>query len=164
MFRRLDLTLDTIAALAIIAMCLLIVTNVISRELLQIGVPDLIILVRELMVPAILFPLTRATANRAHVAIEFLAQHFPDGLNRWIAVFAALLGLLTAVMLLIAGGLEFWNTFRSGAEYPGEFAIPKWPSRAMFVLAMAFFVMRLFQIFWIDLLAAATGRPAPETL
>lgn len=164
MLNRIERALNTVAAVAIVLLCLLIVANVLSRQLLQSGVPDVIVLVRELMVPAILFPLASATSQRAHVAIEFLAQHFPDGLNRWIAVLAALVGLLISTALLLGGWFELWKTFKSGAHYAGDFQLPKWPSRALFVLAMAMFELRLLQTFLVDLRAAATGRPAPETL
>ena len=84
MFKRIEFVLDTLGAVAVVLLCLLITANIVTREFIQFGIPDSMILVRELMVPAILFPLSAATAKRAHVAIEFIAQHFPDGLNRWI--------------------------------------------------------------------------------
>lgn len=164
MLNRIEQALNTVAALAIVALCLLIVANVLSRQFLQSGVPDVIVLVRELMVPAILFPLASATSQRAHVAIEFIAQHFPDGLNRWIAVLAAITGLIVSTTLLWAGWNEFAKTFQSGSHYAGDFQLPKWPSRAMFVLAIAMFELRLIQTLIVDLKAALTGRPAPKTL
>lgn len=154
-------TLDTIAAVAVVLLCLLIVANVISRQFLNSGVPDSTLLVKELMVPAILFPLASATATRAHVAIEFFAQHFPDKLNSWIAVFSGLIGLLVASVLLSAGWNELAENFTSGARYSSDFNIYKWPSRALFVLAILFFMLRLIQVLWQDLMAALTGKPVP---
>ena len=164
MFKRIEWILDTVGAVAVVLLCLLITSNIVAREVIQVGIPDSIIMVRELMVPAILFPLSAATAKRAHVAIEFIANHFPDGLNRWIAVLAAGIGLIVVTTLLLAGWFEFSKNFASGSHYGGEFQLPKWPSRALFVLAMGMFWLRLVHVFLTDLKAAATGTSAPAEL
>lgn len=161
MNKSLGTALDSIAATAVILLCLLIVSNVISRQFLDSGVPDSTLLVKELMIPTILFPLASATAQRAHVSIEFFAQHFPPRLNFWIAVFAGLIGLMVAGVLLVAGWQELVENYTSGAEYAGDFDLKKWPSRAIFVLAIVFFVLRILQVLWQDLTAAVTGIPAP---
>ncbi|MGR3455731.1 TRAP transporter small permease [Pseudooceanicola sp.] len=162
--KRIEHALDTMAAVAIVALCILITANIVAREAIGTGVPDIMTMVQELMVPAILFPLAAATAARGHIAIEVIANLFPAALNRWIAVFAALTGLLIVTVLLMAGWMEFWKTFNSNAHYGGEFMWPKWPSRALFFLAIAIFEIRLIHVLWVDLRAAVTGRPAPETL
>lgn len=161
MLKRIEFMLDTLAAVAVVILCLLITANIISREIFSVGIPDSIIMVRELMVPAILFPLSAATANRAHVAVEFIANHFPDGLNRWIAVLAGVIGITTVTVLLLAGWFEFSKNYSSGAHYGGEFQLPKWPSRALFVMAIGVFWIRLVHVFWADLKAAVSGKPAP---
>ncbi|WP_319824041.1 TRAP transporter small permease [Thalassovita sp.] len=162
--KRIEHLLDTMAAVAIVLLGLLITANIVAREVIQTGIPDIMIMVQELMIPAILFPLASATAARAHIGIEVIANLFPKALNRWIAVFAALAGVLIASVLLLAGWMEFWKTFNSNAHYGGIFFWPKWPGRALFVIALAFFELRLFTVFWVDLRAAFTGQPAPETL
>ncbi len=162
--KRIEFALDTMAALAIVALCVLITANIVAREVIQTGVPDIIIMVQELMIPAILFPLAGATALRGHIAIEVISNYFPAPLNRWIAVFAAVIGLVIATVLLMAGWMEFWKTFNSNAHYGGIFMWPKWPGRALFFVAIAFFEIRLIHVLWVDLRAAITGRPAPETL
>lgn len=164
MFKRIEFVLDTLGAVAVVLLCLLITANIVTREFIQFGIPDSMILVRELMVPAILFPLSAATAKRAHVAIEFIAQHFPDGLNRWIAVLSALIGLLVVTTLLYAGWLELAKNFSNKAHYGGEFQLPKWPSRALFLLAIGMFWLRVLQTVWVDFKAAVTGTPAPAEL
>ena len=162
--KRIEHALDTMAAIAIVLLCILISLNIVAREVLKTGVPDIIVIVQELMIPAILFPLAAATAVRGHIAIDVIADHFPASLKRWIAVFAALIGLLIASVLLLAGWTEFWKTFHSNAHFGGTFMWPKWPGRALFVVAIAFFELRLLHVLYVDLRAAITGRPAPETL
>ncbi|MEM8870428.1 MAG: TRAP transporter small permease [Pseudomonadota bacterium] len=164
MFKRIEFTLDTLGAIAVVLLCTLIVVSVFCREVLGFGVPDSIIMVRELMVPAILFPLSSATSRRAHVSIEVIANHFPAALNRWIAVLAALIGLIIVVTLLNSGWAQFTKNWANGAHYGGDFNLPKWPSRAVFVIAFFFVTLRLLQTLWVDLVAAFTGQPAPATL
>jgi TRAP-type C4-dicarboxylate transport system permease small subunit len=162
--KRIEHVLDTMAAIAIAALCVLITANIVAREVIKTGVPDIIVMVQELMIVAILFPLAAATAARAHIAIEVIANFFPASLKRWIAVLAGLIGVMIATVLLFAGWMEFWKTFNSNAHYGGTFSWPKWPGRALFVLAIAMFEIRLLHVLWVDLRAAITGRPAPETL
>lgn len=164
MFHRLEHILDTLGAIAVVALCLLIVASITTRELFDFGIPDNLILVRELMVPAILFPLSAATARRAHVSIEVIANFFPNALNRWIAVLAALCGLVIMLTLFTAAWTQVVSTWQSGSHYGGDLLIPKWITRA--ACAFAFFLtsIRLLQILWVDLKAALTGQPAPETL
>lgn len=164
MFSRIEFILDSLGAISIVLLCVLIVTIVVCREFFGFGVPDGIIIVREFMVPAILFPLSAATAKRAHVSIEVIANLFPDGLNRWIAVFAALVGIVLVSTLLVGGWQQFVKTLESGAHHGGDLFIPKWISRGAFVLAFAFVLLRLLTILWVDLRAAVTGRPAPQAL
>jgi TRAP-type C4-dicarboxylate transport system permease small subunit len=164
MFKRLEFLLDTAGAIAIILLCVLIVATIFTREALGFGVPDSIILVRELMVPAILFPLCAATSRRAHISIEVIANHFPDGLNRWIAVMAAAIGMVVVAALIAAGWLQLSKTWAQASHFGGDFNIPKWPSRALYMVAFVFVFLRLAQLFWVDLRAALTGQPAPETL
>jgi len=161
MFKRIEFILDTLGAIAVVILCLVITCIVFWREFLGVGFPDGIIMVRELMVPAILFPLSATTAKRAHVSIEVIANWFPDSLNRWIAVLAAALGLFVVVVLIYAGALQLEKTWSNGAHHGGDFKIPKWPSRLVYVLAFTFVALRMAQILWLDLKAALTGTPAP---
>ena len=164
LFGRIEFILETLGAISIVLLCMLIVAIVICREFLGFGVPDGIIIVREFMVPAILFPLSAATAKRANVSIEVIASFFPDWLNRWIAVFAALVGMVVVSALLAGGWDQFTRALESGSHHGGDLFIPKWISRGAFVLAFAFVLLRLLTILWVDVRAAVTGRPAPATL
>lgn len=164
MLKRTELVLDTLGAIAVALLCLLIVVTVCAREIFAFAVPDSIILVRELMVPAILFPLSAATSRRAHVAIDLFANHFPDAANRWIAAFAALVGIVIVTTLVVAGWQQFLNNWGNGAHHGGDFLIPKWISRAAYFVAFSFVLVRMIQIFFVDLRAAVTGQPAPAEL
>lgn len=160
MLKRIEFVLESLGAIAILCLCILIVAIVTCREFFGFAVPDGIIIVRELMVPAILFPLSAATAKRAHVSIEVIANLFPASLNRWIAVFAALVGLLLVTVLFVGGLQQFETTLLRGSHQGGDLFIPKWISRGAFVLAFGFVLLRLLHILWVDLTGAVNGRSA----
>lgn len=160
MFKRIEFVFETIGAISIVILCALIVAIVVCREFFGFGVPDGIIIVRELMVVAILFPLSAATAKRAHVSIEVIANLFPDALNRWISVFAALVGIVLVAALLLGGWEQFTKAFESGSHHGGDLFIPKWISRGAYVLAFGFVLLRLLNILWVDVRAAIVGQPA----
>ena len=164
MLKKSEYLLDTLGAIAVALMCLLIFATVVAREAFAIAVPDSIILVRELMVPAILLPLSAATSKRAHVAIDLFANHFPDALNRWIAAFAALIGIVIVATLVIAGWQQFVNTWNNGAHHGGDLLIQKWISRGAYFVAFGFVLIRMIQLFIVDLRAAITGQAAPAEL
>lgn len=164
MIKHIEQALDTLGAISVILLCLVIAAIVLWREFLGMGFPDGIVIVRELMVPAILFPLAATTSRRGHVSIEVLANHFPDVLNRWIAVLAAFLGLFVMLTLVYAGWTQFSKAWVGGTHLGGDFNIPKWPSRLLYVIAIAFAAVRMAHILWVDLKAAWTGHPAPEVL
>ena len=57
------------AVVSTLALALAITANVIGRQFFGWSVPDIVIIVRELMIPTIVFPLAAATASRAHIAV-----------------------------------------------------------------------------------------------
>ena len=75
-----------------------------------------------------------------------------------MAIFAGLLGLGLAAVLVWAGWTEFARNWASGAHYGGELNVPKWPSRALFTLAAGFFALAALQVLWEDL----RGRSVPS--
>ena len=71
MLVNLEKILLGLGALAVIALGVLITSNVIARALFASQVPDSVTMVRELMVAAILLPLAAAPAARAHAPVAF---------------------------------------------------------------------------------------------
>ncbi|MEJ8475283.1 TRAP transporter small permease [Roseibium algae] len=158
MLHRVERLLLDLAVCAIFGLGLLITLSVMSRGLFNSGIPDTVVLVRELMVAAILLPLAAATANRAHIAVEFLANMLPPRTQVWMIVFGSLIGLLALMPLLYAGWREAAKTLSNGSFYFGDLNVPKWPGRVLFLLGLSFCWVRLFIMFISDLKAAIEGR------
>ena len=156
MLGKLENLLLGLGAAAIIALGLMIAANV-GLRLFGFALPDTVILVRELMVAAILFPLAAATAARAHVTVEFISNRFGARLRSWLIVFGSLVGLLALTPLIYAGGRELVEAWRSGSFFYGDLNLPRWPGLLLFVIGMGACWLRLAELIWRDARTIARG-------
>lgn len=163
MLKRLERLLLDLAIISIAGLCLLITASVILRVSLNSGIPDTVVMVRELMVAAILLPLAAATAARGHIAVEFVSNLLPQRAQGLLVVFGSLCGLLALAPLLYAGWRETVHTLQSGAFYFGQLSLPKWPGRAIFLVGLSFCWLRLLVMVIGDLGLVARGLPVPGT-
>jgi len=163
MLRRIELLLVDLAVAAVLMLGLLITVTVGLRAFANSGVPDAIVLVRELMVAAILLPLAAATARRAHIAVEVFANLLPGRARDALVIFGSVFGLLALAPMMWAGWREVTGTFASGSYYFGDLNLPKWPGRAVFLLGISFCWLRLALLVVGDLRALARGDPLAPT-
>jgi TRAP-type C4-dicarboxylate transport system permease small subunit len=158
MLRSIESVLVGLAIVCVAALCILITAGVFTRSLLAWGIPDSIIFVRELMVGAIVLPLAAVSASRSHIAVEFLFNRFPPRVQAWLVAFASLFGCIALLPILIAGWRELAHTVTAGSYFFGDLQLPKWPGRAIFLLGMAVFMVRMMVLAVTDLLAAIHGK------
>ncbi len=138
---------------AIILLTLMITGNVVARALFDTGLPDSIVIVRELMVVAIVMPLAMATATRSHVVVEFLADRFPLRMRGWLIVFGSFMGVLALAPLIWAGGRELLHTIETGEYFFGDVGLPQWPGRLAFLLGLVVCWVRLLVLMGQDIQA-----------
>ena len=143
MLRRIEKILLDLGVIAVLGLGALITASVLLRVFFNSGIPDTVVMVRELMVAAILLPLAAATTARAHIVVEFFSKMMSPRAQDLLVVLGSIFGLLALAPLLYAGGREFVHTIASGAFFFGEFSIPKWPGRAIFLVGIAFCWLRL---------------------
>jgi TRAP-type C4-dicarboxylate transport system permease small subunit len=163
MLRRIESLLVDLSVAAVLLLGLLITVTVLMRAFINSGVPDAIVLVRELMVAAIVLPLAATTARRAHIAVEVFANLLPPRARDALVIFGSVVGLLALAPMIWAGWREFTGTLESGSYYFGDLNIPKWPGRALFLLGMAFCWLRLALLVIGDLRALARGGQIAPT-
>jgi TRAP-type C4-dicarboxylate transport system permease small subunit len=149
MLHRIERLLLDLAVLAILGLGLLITLSVVMRATMGGGIPDTIVMVRELMVAAIVLPLAAATAARSHIVVEFLSQMMPRRMQDILIVVGSVAGMLALAPLIYAAWNETVKTVTSGSFYFGELMLPKWPGRVIFLIGMIFC--------WIRLLLMAVG-------
>jgi TRAP-type C4-dicarboxylate transport system permease small subunit len=164
MLARIERLLLDLSVAAIAALGLLIAANVGLRAAFNTGIPDAIVMVRELMVAAILLPLGAATAARAHIVVEVLSKRLPGRAQDWLVVLGSVIGVLALLPLLYAGWRETVKTIESGSFFFGELMLPKWPGRVAFLIGMGFCALRLAVLAVQDIRTIrAGGHVTPRT-
>ncbi|MEO3415761.1 TRAP transporter small permease [Roseovarius sp. CAU 1744] len=143
MLRRVEKLLLDLAVVAVIGLGVLIAASVFLRATFNSGIPDTIVIVRELMVVAIVLPLAAATLDRAHITVEFLSNLMPSRVQDWLVVGGSIFGLFALSPLIYAGWRETVHTIESGAFFFGQLNLPKWPGRVVFLIGVSFCWLRL---------------------
>ncbi|RJE80365.1 TRAP transporter small permease [Paracoccus sp. JM45] len=136
----------TLLDLAVLALALLggvIFINVVMRSVFGTGLPDAIIMVRELMVAAVILPMAAATAARSHVAVTFISDRLPDPVRAWLIVLGHAVGVLALLPLLYAAQRMLGQTWTSGEFYYGDLNLPRWPGLALFLAGLLLMWVRL---------------------
>lgn len=169
MLDRIERLLLDLSVLAVIGLGALITATVVLRATVGAGIPDTIVIVRELMVAAIVLPLAAATTARAHIVVEFLSKRMSLGVQDRLAVLGSVMGVLALAPLIYAGWNEVAKNLASGSFYYGELSLPKWPGRAIFLAGMSFCALRLALMAAADIRTIRAGGhvvtpdPKPES-
>lgn len=157
MLKRIEKVCVDIATLAIMLLAILIFTDVVALNIFNRSVPDVIIIIRELMVLAIVMPLAAATANRAHISVEIFANAIPERIASWFVLFGSILGLLALTPILYSGGREFLHQWSNDSVFYGDLNLPRWPGRLAFLLGIALAWVRLWTMVFNDLRTLLMG-------
>ena len=131
------------AVVSALVLAVVITANVLGRQLFGWAVPDIVILVRELMIPTIVFPLAAATANRAHIAVTFVTDRMSPRARGGLIVFGWVVALLAMLPLIYASWRNLSGSWNSGEFYDGLLGIPRWPMKLAFLLGLLLMTVRL---------------------
>lgn len=143
MLHRIEQVLLDTAVVAALVLAVLVTGNVIGRHLFAAEIPDSIVVVRDLMVVAILFPLARATSERRHVAVTFFTDFLSERARARLTVFGWMVGVVAMMPILYAAWRAFGSAWASGEFFYGDFNIPHWVGRLIFLIGMAVLWVRL---------------------
>lgn len=139
------------AVVSTLALALAITANVAGRQLFGWSVPDIVIIVRELMIPTIILPLAAATANRAHIAVTFVTDRMSPRAQGRLIVFGWFVALLAMLPLIYASWRNLSGSWSSGEFYDGLLGIPRWPMKLVFLLGLVMMTIRLVLVALEDL-------------
>jgi TRAP-type C4-dicarboxylate transport system permease small subunit len=157
MLRRIERLLVDLSIVSVLGLGLLITANVFLRAVFNSGIPDSTVLVAELMVAAVVLPLAATTANRAHIAVEFVANQMPQKISDGLIVFGSVFGLAALTPLIFAAWREAFHAFEAGSFFFGELHLPKWPGRVIFLAGMIFCWLRLLVMVISDIRLLRSG-------
>jgi TRAP-type C4-dicarboxylate transport system permease small subunit len=144
-------------------LCLLITVAVLSRWAGNPLIRDSVLLVRELMVAVIVFPLAAVTALREQIAVTVFTQQLSQRALRPLAVLEHLMGLVFSLGLFLAAWRLLSNSYSSGEYYSGSLELPLWLGHAVFLTGVSAFGLRLLAMLARDLGLLPTGKaPAPH--
>ena len=158
MLKKIEQGALLVAGMCIVALGLMITLTVVTRNLFGWGVPDDVVIVRELMVGAVFLPLAYVTADYSHITIEFLFKRLGKQGKLWMLAMGSLISLLILIPLAFSAWQGFSHAASSGAYFFGELELPEWPGRFAFFAGAALFIVRLSIILVTDMRAAITGN------
>ncbi|WP_417725305.1 TRAP transporter small permease [Salipiger sp.] len=119
------------------------------------GLPDDILIVRQLMVGTIAVALGHATATRGHIAIDLLYRHLPAPMRKACNLLALAVGLIAFGPLCVFALEEAARSYGDGAYMYGKLKLPEWPAEAAFFLGLLVMNLRLILLFLRDARARA---------
>ena len=147
-----------VAGLCIVTLGLMITLTVVSRNLFGWGIPDDVVIVRELMVGAVFLPLAYVTAGYSHITINFLFKRLSERAKLRMLDIGSLISLLILLPLAVSAWQGFFHAASSGAYFFGDLELPEWPGRFAFFAGAALFIIRLSIICVADIRAAISGN------
>ncbi|MCC3306344.1 TRAP transporter small permease [Sneathiella sp. HT1-7] len=147
--------------LTIVTLLALICISVIGRTFFNLPIPDDVVLAENLMPIIVALPFAYATARRGHIEVEVFTSWLPKEFFRPLSAFAHFLALLIFSAILWCVWIGVLKDLNSGQYYEGELALPVWPAKLVFVIALALFCIRLLLNLAEDLgLKAAPSTPS----
>ncbi|CUH81660.1 TRAP transporter small permease [Tropicibacter naphthalenivorans] len=162
MLSRIERLLVDLSICAVLGLGFVITLNVVLRALFNSGLPDSTVIVAELMVAAVVLPLAATTAQRAHIAVEFVANRLPRRVSDGLIVFGSVFGLFALSPLIWAGAREAIGAIEKGSFFFGELMLPKWPGRVIFLVGMAVCWLRLLSMVVTDIATLRRGEPLSQ--
>lgn len=131
------------ATLSALVLAVFITAAVVSRQVFGVSLPDVVIIVRELMITTIVLPLAATTANRAHIAVTFVTDHFSPRVRGALVVFGWVFALLAMLPLIYASYRSLSSSWTSREFYDGLLGIKRWPMKAVFLVGLILMTVRL---------------------
>jgi TRAP-type C4-dicarboxylate transport system permease small subunit len=146
-----------LAMACILAICALVVTGVMTRAIFNWSLPDMEIVVRNLMIGAVILPLAYVSAQKAHIAVDVFVALLPDRYLPVISLLGSVVGFLVLVPITYGGWLAFHAAWTEGAYSFGTYNLPEWPVRLTFWLGYLIFAIRLAVMVAGDFLSVLRG-------
>ncbi|MGO1121067.1 TRAP transporter small permease [Rhodovibrionaceae bacterium A322] len=150
------------ALLAVSGACILLIGSLISvgiftRALFGWSLPDVEVMVRELMIGSIILPLAYVTADRAHISVEVFTNFMPRRFDPWLDLLSSVIGFLVLLPIVYGGYIALAATIAEDTYFFGQLELPEWPGRLAFFLGYLLFVVRLAWLIGHDALRAFAG-------
>jgi len=129
-------------------MMVLVVTNVLSRNLLNDPIPGTVEYVRGMMVFLVFLPWALVQANKGHIQVTFLLGRLSPRM-RAVLEMITLACMLLFVCLITWQSWEFaWQGIQENERFVGPVYTPAWPSRTAIAVGAGFFSLVVLSDIW----------------
>jgi len=113
--------------------------NAIARRFLDMPISGIVEYNEGLLIGMVFFALPLTQIHKRHVAMEFIAERFPTGMQPSIQVFANFIGLITFIVLAIGSSKMAIDSTLMFETVSGAVRMPIWPLR-WFIPLGSFFI------------------------
>ena len=160
-----DLAIDHIeratmwaAATAVLLMMLISAVSVAGRELFGSPIPDDVILQGLLMVATIALPLAYIQRRDGHISVTITTEWLPARALALLRMLGAAMGFIFFGIVGLSVLREIGPDYTNGAVYDGILELPSWPMKAIFVLGLGAFLLRILLSFLVSAIDCGRGR------
>ncbi|MGV0819105.1 TRAP transporter small permease [Martelella sp. AMO21009] len=158
---RIEALFLSLSVIAMIVITGIICYGIFARSLHLPGLPDDVLIVRQLMVATIAAALGHATATRGHIAVDLLYQHLPAPLRKGCNLLALAVGLVAFGPLCAFAFSTFREALSNGDYMYGKLKLPEWPAEFAFFLGLFAMNLRLLLLLIGDLLRSGPYDAPP---
>lgn len=146
-FNKLEAPLALISGLAILAMMLLSVANVLGRKLFNLPVPGYIDWMQQAMPIAAFLGIALVQRNGGHIRMDLLIGK-AHGRMLWFVEFISVL-----LILLVTGAMTYGSWFHFLRGYQNgdssiDINLPLWPAKLLVPVALSLLAIRLMLQLW----------------
>ena len=141
-FAAIERAAIAVASVAILAAGALVVGGIVLRAAGLSGIPDAELFVRDLMVVAVIVPLSAVAGRRGHIVVDLLVRRLPARLARAIDVATAVLSFGFLVPIVWSGVQNLQTAWTRDSYYDGALELPEWPGRLVFLVGFLTFFAR----------------------
>ncbi len=159
-FNRLERPLALVSGLAILAMMLLSVANVVGRKLFNLPVPGYIDWMQQAVPVAAFLGIMLVQRNGGHIRMDLVIGK-ARGRMLWFAEFLSVLFILLVTLALIYGSWDHFLRGYNNGDSSIDINLPLWPAKFLVPFALSLLAIRLCLQLWAYGRALVRGDAVP---
>lgn len=157
-YRRVETAFAVLSGAVILAIMILITTDVFLRHFFNSPLPGTYELTTLLFVPVVYLGVSYVQANKGHIFIEIGGNKLSPKTIKIMDFIANVAGLVIVSIIAWRTGLDFWKAYESKNFTMGIVQFPYWPSK----LALTFGLILLFFRLLLDIFDALVPGDRPK--
>lgn len=153
-----DRIVVVVAILALITMMLMTTVSVLGRYLLDLPIPDDLVMSEMLMIFVVFLPFSIVQASREHVFVTIFTDWMPNNTKVVMETIGVVVGFGIFSVVTCAVWTDFYEAWKVGAYVDGILELPEYPARFVAFFGLALFTVRLFVDAVVSISRLVTGK------